>query len=100
MLGEGAHTPLLIVHLNMLGPYPKPVTPEAGLFGVVIVPVPLTSVHRPVPTVGVFPANVVLVISHRFWLAPALDVVGVCQNVTWASVLDVHAPDVIVHLRT
>jgi hypothetical protein len=48
-----------IVHLNT---YPTPAVPvnvEVGLVGVVILPpVPLTMVHNPVPTTGVFPARV------------------------------------------
>src|ERR1035437_9966686 len=38
---------------------PKPVTPDVGEDGVVIVPVPLTKVHTPVPTTGAFPAKIV-----------------------------------------
>ena len=54
-------TPLVIVHLKTFAPTPNPVTPDVGLPGVVIVPVPLTNVHNPVPTVGVFPAKVAVV---------------------------------------
>ena len=50
-----------IVHRNTLFPTPKFVTPDVGLFGEVIVPLPLTNVHVPVPTVAVFPANVAVV---------------------------------------
>ena len=59
--GQGG---LVIVHWKTFVPKPKPVTPDVGDVGVVIVPAPLTSVHRPVPIVGVFPANVVKVL-HR-----------------------------------
>jgi hypothetical protein len=55
-LGQAA--PLLTVHLNTFAPIPKPVTDDVGLVALVIVPVPLTSVHVPVPTVGVFPDKV------------------------------------------
>ena len=39
----------------------KPVTPEVGELGVAMVPVPDTTVHCPVPVVGVLPAKVALV---------------------------------------
>ena len=51
----------MIVHINTFAPTPNPVIPDVGDAGVVIVPAPLTSVHKPVPTVGVFPANVAVV---------------------------------------
>ena len=50
-----------IVHSKIFGPTPNPVTPEVGDVGEVIVPAPLTSVHNPVPVVGVFPASVAVV---------------------------------------
>ena len=54
--GQGAFA---IVHINTFGPTPRPVTPDVGDVGLVIVPAPLTNVQVPVPTIGVFPANVV-----------------------------------------
>ena len=36
----------------------KPVIPEVGLVGVVIIAVPATKLHEPVPVVAVFPASV------------------------------------------
>lgn len=55
----------------------NPVTPEVGEAGVVMVAVPETTVHKPVPTVGVLPANVVMVESQaRVESGPALAVVG------------------------
>ena len=62
---EGVHTPLLIVHRNTFAPYPNAVTPDVGLPGVEIVPVPLTNVHAPVPTLGGVPANVAVVVSQN-----------------------------------
>jgi hypothetical protein len=54
--------PLVIVHLKTLSlPFPtkpKPVIPELLVPGDVIVPLPLTSVQLPIPTVGLFPASV------------------------------------------
>ena len=54
-------TPLLIIHSNKFAPMANPVTPEVGSPGVVTVAPPLTTVHVPVPTVGVLPANVAVV---------------------------------------
>lgn len=58
---EAVQGGLEIVHSNTFGPTPNPVTPDVGDPGVVIVPVPLTSVQVPVPVVGVFPARVAVV---------------------------------------
>jgi hypothetical protein len=55
------HEPLLIVHRNTFDPMPRFVTPLAGLEGVVKFPAPLTTLHNPDPTIGVFPARVVVV---------------------------------------
>lgn len=54
---DGAQLPLLIVHTNVLLPTDNPVTPEVGLPGVATTEPPAITVHRPVPTVGVFPAR-------------------------------------------
>jgi len=58
---------LLMVHRNVtLEPTDKPVTALAGDVGDVIVAEPLTTLHIPVPTVGVLPAKVVAVTLHKF----------------------------------
>lgn len=63
---DGEHTPLAMVHLNVtLAPTVKPVMVVVSEFGVVIVAVPDTTVHAPVPTVAVLPAKVVLVTLHK-----------------------------------
>src|SRR5260221_12092967 len=49
---------LLTVQMNEFTPTLRLVTPEDGSPGVVTFPVPASTVHAPVPTVGVFPANV------------------------------------------
>lgn len=67
-----------MVHINTFAPAPKPVTPDVGDVGVVIVPLPLTSVHKPVPVTGVFPARVALV-PQTLWLLPATEGVGGVQ---------------------
>jgi hypothetical protein len=101
-LVEGGQTPLLIVHLNTeLLPIVKPVTPEVGEAGVVTEAEPDTTDQAPVPTVGVFPASVAVVVLQRFWLGPALATVGLWFTVIETSeVLGVHVPFVIVHLKT
>ena len=57
--------PLAMVHRKVVvAPIVNPVTPEVGEFGDVATPVPETVVHVPVPSVGVFPAKVVVVLLH------------------------------------
>ncbi len=64
---EFVQAPLLIVHLNVtLAPTVKPVMVVVGELAVVIVAVPLTTVHAPVPVVGVLAASVALVTLHKF----------------------------------
>jgi hypothetical protein len=58
VLVEGGQGGFEIVHINTFAPAPKPVTPEPGVVGLVIVPAPLTNVQIPVPEVGAFPASV------------------------------------------
>src|SRR5205809_260431 len=79
---DGVQVPLLIVQRNTLAPYPKPVTPLVGLLGVVTVPLPLTKLHVPVPTVGALPAIVAVLVSQKLWFGPALAVVGLVSAVT------------------
>ena len=56
--GEFEQGVLRLWDRDTLAPNPNPVTVDVGEEGVVMVPVPLTSVHVPVPTVAVFPAKV------------------------------------------
>ena len=67
--------------------YAVPAVPEKVVVGLVSEakdpPVPLTIVHLPVPTVGVFPARVTVVspqVADSVWFAPALAVVGFMQH--------------------
>ena len=58
---------MLIVHLNVtLDPIVNPVTPLVEEDGVVIVAVPLTIVHTPVPDTAALPESVVVLTLHRF----------------------------------
>ena len=75
---DAVHVPLLIVQVNVaLVPAVTPVTPEVAEAGVVIVAVPLVTVHKPVPMLAVFPARVKADVLHWLIAEPATDVVGV-----------------------
>lgn len=64
---EEGQAPLEIVHRSVTElPTVIPVTPEVDEPGVVMVAVPDTTVHKPVPLTGEFPDKVVLVTLHRF----------------------------------
>lgn len=57
---EELHTPFDMVHKKIFWPKPKFVAVVVPDVGVVIVADPSTTVHKPVPTVGIFPAIVKL----------------------------------------
>jgi hypothetical protein len=62
--GGGEHGDAVIVHLNLaLVPGGTPVTAEVGDVGLAIVAVPLSTVQKPVPGEGEFPASVKLPFS-------------------------------------
>ena len=67
---EGAQVPFEIVHRKVFTPIVKPVTPEVGEVGVVIVALPEITVHIPVPTSGLFPASVEEE-TQMVWSGPA-----------------------------
>jgi hypothetical protein len=98
---EFAHTPFEIVHRNVeAAPIVNPVIPEVGDVGVVMDAEPEITDHEPVPTDGEFPANVVVVVLHRFWFVPASATVGDSSTETVTSLVEgVHAPLEIVHLN-
>ncbi len=63
---EDAQDPLEMVQRKVADdPIVKPVTPEVGDDGVVIVAVPDTTVQAPVPTKAVLPARVAVVTLHK-----------------------------------
>jgi hypothetical protein len=62
---EDEQVPLVIVQRNVAGvPAVTPVTPDVGDDGVVIVAVPLTTLHTPVPEEAVLPARVKAPLLH------------------------------------
>src|SRR6266849_5184659 len=85
---ESVQVPLWIVQRKTFAPKPRAVTPEFGLLGVVIVALPLTSVHVPVPTVGLLPARVAVLVSQKAWSVPAAAVVGVRSRVMVTSLVE------------
>ena len=59
--------PLLMVHLRVVAvPAVKPVMPVVDNVAVVIVQVPLTILHAPVPTAGVLPAKFAVAVLQKF----------------------------------
>jgi hypothetical protein len=89
--------PLVIVQRRVAGvPAVTPVTPEVAELGVVIVAVPLTTLHAPVPEVAALPANVKEVLLHCVWSLPALATVAAAWFVSTTSSEDVQVPFVIV----
>jgi len=58
---DGGHEPFPIVHTNVFTPTLRFVTPDVGSPGVVTVALPVSTVHKPVPTVAVLPASVAVV---------------------------------------
>jgi hypothetical protein len=78
-----AHGELVIVQRKVAVPTTNPVTPDVGEEGVVIVAVPETTDHKPVPTLGVLAASVVVVEPpHRVWSGPAF---AILTNVIFTS---------------
>ena len=89
---ESAHVPFEIVHTNVFVPTLNAVIPEVGDVGVVGVAEPTTTVHNPVPTTGVFPASVAVVVQ-TVWSILALAVVGgVSRKIVMSSTEGVHTP--------
>jgi len=64
-----------MAHSTRVVPAVSPVIVEVGPEGVVTIPAPETTVHVPVPVVGVFPAKVA-VLAQMDWLGPASEAVG------------------------
>lgn len=72
---EDGQVPLEMVQAKRFTPALNPVTPELNNPGIVTVPLPITTVHKPVPTLGLFPASVA-VVPQIFCTGPAFETVG------------------------
>ena len=77
---DGGQLALLIIQTNVLAPTLRFVTPEVGSVGVVTLPVPVRTVHAPVPTDGALAANVT-VVEQTVWSSPAFAAVGDASRV-------------------
>ena len=96
----GVQGALEIVHLKVFAPTPNPVSPEVGEEGVVIVPEPAINVQVPVPTAGVFPANVAVVTPQAgVWSVPAAATVGGAFTVTDAVFTAGAAPQALLAVK-
>ncbi len=60
---EEGQVPLAIVQTTVLVPTDNPAIPEAGSVGVVTMAPPAKTVQVPVPTVGVLPARVAVLLQ-------------------------------------
>jgi hypothetical protein len=88
---EAVQGALLMVQRKVtLDPLGTPVTVVVGEEALVIVPVPLTTVHAPVPTAAVLAARVKVPLPQLDWSEPALAVVGVWLMVTACEAVAVH----------
>ena len=89
--------PLVTVQRKVAGvPAVTPVTPEVAELGVVMVAVPLTTLHVPVPVVGVLPAKVKEALLQFTRSEPADATVAAASFVNTTSSVDVQVPLVIV----
>ena len=83
---DAVHDPLEMVHVKVaLLPAVTPVTPEVSEEALVIVAVPLDTVHKPLPTEAALPAKVKLELAHCSMSLPAADTVGVLYTVPLAA---------------
>src|SRR5688572_6575841 len=98
----GAHEPLETVHLSVALLFTgTPVTEVLKEFTLVIVAVPETTLHTPVPMPGLVALSVNVPFAHCAMSAPATDALGVWSNlIVTSSKLGVHTPLLIVHLKT
>lgn len=99
---EAVQGGLLIVQRNVLTPTPKLVTAVVGDEELSIVPLPLTSVHLPVPTTGLFPnSESLFAFAHKVLSVPALATVGTSLTfIVISSVKLAQAPPFIVQRNT
>ena len=84
---DAKQVPLEMVHLKIFGPIPKPVIPEEGEVGEVMVPCPDIIIHKPEPTFGLLPENVALFTPQALTISePALEMVVLAVATLRASV--------------
>ena len=93
----------VIVHCKILFPKDKPEIVVVGLLEFVNTAEPDTTLHEPVPVVGVFVAKVVeLVVIQIVWLGPALAILD--AGSTWIVIVELvleQVPaEVILHCKT
>jgi hypothetical protein len=101
VLSLTAQPPFDIVHLKTFAPTLKLETPLLNKVASANVPVPLTTVHKPVPTAGTLPAKVA-VGAHTFWFAPATETEGLSKRVIVMVLTEgvAQEPFVIVQVNT
>ncbi len=99
---EGAHGGFEMVHSNTFNPNPNPVTDVVGDSELVIVPLPETKDHVPIPTVAVLAfINAFGLVMQTVWLNPAFEIVGTSLTVNATVELDeAHGGFEIVHANT
>jgi hypothetical protein len=99
-VSEDEQVPFVTVQRRVaLVPAGTPVTPDVGEDGVVIVAVPLTTLHAPVPVDGELPANVKEPLLHCSCPRPASAVVACASFVKTTESADEQVPFVIVHFK-
>ena len=97
MSSVDVQVPFVIVQRKVADePAVTPVTVVVAEDAVVIVAVPDTTLHAPVPVTGVFAAIVKVDVLHCVISEPAADVVGAASLVMVISSVDVQVPFVIV----
>jgi len=97
VLADVGHTPLEIVHTKLFVPLLNPVTVLFGEAGFVTEDVPVTTVHKPVPVIGVLALSVA-VLAHSVCVVPALEAEGGTSLVTVTVLVDAgHVPFEMVH---
>ncbi len=95
------HAPFVIVHFKTaLVPTGTPDTTDVADDKLEIVAVPLKTVHKPVPTDGVLPANVKEPELQFDWAGPATAIVTELSFVNVTVELDEQVPLVIVQVKT
>lgn len=73
---DGIQPPFEIVQTKTLIPKLSPLTSVVGFAAFTKLPLPLTTLHKPVPIEAVFPFKVAVVALHKLWSAPAFAVVN------------------------